>query len=55
MTPLLDPDTEAAPSVNVIVVPVPKFTAAPVLSVTVGCVPSGASAAPPKVRLLSPV
>src|SRR5207244_3680542 len=40
------PPAELCPLVNVIVVAVPKFTAAPVLLVTVGTVPSGAAKVP---------
>ena len=40
---------------KVIVVDTPKFCGVPVLSVTVGTVPSGAFASPAKVKVLSPV
>jgi hypothetical protein len=43
------------PLVKVINSAVPKFTALPVLLVTVGTVPLGALASPLKVRLLSPL
>src|SRR4051794_13585588 len=55
MTPLFDPVTLATPLVKLIAVAVPKLVAVPELFVTVGCVPLGASAAPPKVRLWEPV
>jgi hypothetical protein len=53
--PLLPDETVATPLVNVIVVDEPKLVAEPVLSVTVGCDAFGELAAPPKVRLWSPV
>ena len=56
ITPLLLPDTVATPLVNVIVVAVPKLTAEPLLSFTVGVVDGLVDElAPEKVRLLSPV
>ena len=45
----------ATPSVNVIVVAVPKFTSAAFLSLQVGLVPLGAADGPLKVKDLSPV
>jgi hypothetical protein len=53
--PLFEPDTVATPLAKVIGSDVPKFTAVPVLLLTVGLVPLGLTLEPLKVRLLSPV
>src|SRR5438552_4007885 len=49
------PPAELTPLANVIVSAVPRFTAEPVLLVTVGTVPPGAFPRPLNVRVLSPV
>jgi hypothetical protein len=54
ITPLLEPDTEATPLVNVMAVGEPNVTGAPELSATVGwCSPI--VLAPPNDRLLEPL
>ena len=55
ITPLLEPDTVATPLVKVIVSPVPKATAAPVLEVTVGLVRADGARAAEGQRLVSAV